>query len=375
MIYFDNAAFRELLPKVKNSCEMLLERYSGNPEAAHARGFTLRQELKTLQEKLFSSVVPQAVKYPHQCFFGSDATSLINQLSMVLQNKKQTAWASALDHIANRLMLERTFGKVENMALNKYGIIENLPDSAELPDFIFVTHVQSEIGVRQPLPELMRKLRAAAPQTMILVDMVQSLGMESYPLDAPLPDLLLISGAKIGSGGGAALLAIGGSSGIIQKKFDDLRKKEHLSGNVNMFQAAALTLACQELDMQRQENLAAISRINKYLRCELQNKILPNGGKCTVTVPEDLASPHILHIMLEGYQSGVLVRLFSAENIMVAAGSACEAETREPSAILTRLGYSKNAAFSGLRLSFSEGNTMDEAGTFLRTMEKILKNY
>lgn len=375
MIYFDNAASRTLLPEIKSSCEILLERYSGNPEAAHSQGFTLRQELQTLQEKLFNCVVPQAVKYPHQCFFGSDATSLINQLSLALQDKKQTAWASALDHIANRLMLERTFGKVINMPLNKYGIIENLPDSAELPDFIFITHVQSEIGVRQPLPELMKKLRAAAPRAMILVDMVQSIGMEAYPADAPLPDLLLISGAKAGSGGGAALLALGSSSGFLQKKFGDLRKKEHLTGNVNMFQAAALTLACQVLDIQRQENLAGISKINKYLRSELQNKILPNGGKCTITVPEELASPNILHIMLEGYQSGVLVRLFSAENIMVAAGSACEAETREPSAILTRLGYSKDAAFSGLRLSFSAENTIAEAEKFLRTMEKILKNY
>ena len=94
-----------------------------------------------------------------------------------------------------------------------------------------------------------------------------------------------------------------------------------------------------------------------------------------MTVPAESAANNILHLLLPGYQSGVLVRMFSAENIMLSAGSACQSETDEPSFILQALNFSKTDAFSGLRLSFSAENTLEEAGQFLLTMDKILRNY
>ena len=123
-IYLDHAAAALILPEVKASCEMLLDRYSGNPEAAHRQGYKLRQELEQLQEKLYEAVAPQVVKDCRKCFFADNATALLNALSLILQNPAQTAWASALDHIADNLMLKRTFGKVFAMPLDESAIRE-----------------------------------------------------------------------------------------------------------------------------------------------------------------------------------------------------------------------------------------------------------
>ena len=125
----------------------------------------------------------------------------------------------------------------------------------------------------------------------------------------------------------------------------------------------------------RAENLARTEAISGFLRRKLDNQLLPNGKTIRLTVPEEYSAGNILHLLLPGYQSGVLVRMFSAANVMVAAGSACQSETKEPSAVLTALGLSKNDAFSGLRLSFAGSNTLAEAEEFLRTLEMILKNY
>ena len=94
-----------------------------------------------------------------------------------------------------------------------------------------------------------------------------------------------------------------------------------------------------------------------------------------MTVPADNSAVNILHIILPGYQAGVLVRMFSAEGIMLSSGSACQSESDEPSLVLQALKYSKSDSYSGLRISIAGSNTMEEAETLLVKLEKILKNY
>ena len=116
-------------------------------------------------------------------------------------------------------------------------------------------------------------------------------------------------------------------------------------------------------------------KINAMLRNELADMRLPNGEKVILTVPEEAGAENILHLLLPGYQAGVLVRMFAAADIMLSSGSACESESGEPSAVLTALGYNRKLAYSGLRLSFSGNNSCKEAEIFLQTLKNILQDY
>ena len=60
MIYFDHAAAMPVLPEVIASYPGLLEKYSGNPEAAHRLGHTLNKELAALGDMLFETLLPKA---------------------------------------------------------------------------------------------------------------------------------------------------------------------------------------------------------------------------------------------------------------------------------------------------------------------------
>ena len=87
------------------------------------------------------------------------------------------------------------------------------------------------------------------------------------------------------------------------------------------------------------------------------------------------SSPWITHMMLPGYQGGILVRMFQERKITVAAGSACSSETPEPSAVLRAMGYSAAEAYSALRISFFDDTTADEVLFFANTLHELLKNY
>lgn len=373
MIYFDCAAAAPVLPEIADAYPDYLKKYSGNPEAAHACGLQLRRQYADLEKQLTRAIFPGRHIERSALFTASDASLLLDAAGAAAAGQGcRTAWGADLEHPADMQMLKRHFSDVKKFTLDPTGIISELPQGSA--NFIVLSHVQSEIGVRQDLKSLISLLHRRAPEAIILVDAVQSAAWESYPDDAPLPDLLLISGAKLGSGGGSALIACGRHTGKIQTFFKQLRS-EHLIGKADLITLAAMTDALKIHRQNRSGETDQIRRVNRFLREKLQDHLMPNGKKLILTVPAECAADNILHLILPGYQSGVLVRMFSAEQIMLSAGSACQAETDEPSLILQGIGYSKKDAFSGLRLSFSPANTLDEAEKFLSVLENILQNY
>ncbi len=376
MIYFDHAAAAPILPEVQKAYPAFLQELSGNEEAGHAQGYRLRQKRELFASELVSTLLPGVGKYdPQAVFFASDATTLLESVGRIMQKKAVSAWHSPLDHIANSKMLERYFSELKPFKLDSCGVITDLPTAANAPQLIMLTAVQSEIGVFQDLGKLITTLRQTAPEAIILLDAVQMARFYPYPANLPKPDLMLVSGAKLGAGSGAALLANGKHSAFFKKSFDALRSGEHIIGKGDLLQIAALTLAakcCKAKSLEAQEKL---HELNSFLRKNLSDMILPNGKKLILTVNQAHGADHILHMILPGYQSGVLVRIFSDHDIMLSSGSACAAETPDPSAILQALNYSREDAYSGLRLSLSPENTLEEAEIFIKTLKAVLQNY
>lgn len=374
MIYFDHASAMTVLPEIIASYPDYLRNCAGNPEAAHGLGRGLRQKISGLEKAVIAAVFPDRYLNESAVFTAADASLLLEAVAVIAAPQRGgVAWGSDLEHIADTLALRRHFERVEKMPLDNIGRISACP--AGKADLVVITHVQSEIGVRQDLPDLIGSIRQQTPQAIILVDAVQSAAWESYPVQAPLPDLLLISGAKLGAGNGAALIASGPGTGKFRDGFKQLRTREHRISKTDPVSLSALADALTLHRRHHAEENKQIGLINAFLREKLAGYTLPNGKKLILTVPAESAANNILHLLLPGYQSGVLVRMFSAENIMLSAGSACQSETDEPSLILQALNFSKTDAFSGLRLSFSAENTLEEAGQFLLTMDKILRNY
>ena len=117
------------------------------------------------------------------------------------------------------------------------------------------------------------------------------------------------------------------------------------------------------------ENFNRTTQLNRLLREGAQKLNL------FATIPEECATPYILHLTARGYQGGVLVRLLSEEGILISSGSACASETRDPSPALTALGYNRNDAYAGLRISLGFQSTENDVKILLSSLEKVLKKY
>ena len=126
--------------------------------------------------------------------------------------------------------------------------------------------------------------------------------------------------------GGGALLY---SDESYDRLFARLRT-EHLLSRPEPAQCLTLAYAAKLAAARKQENEAKVREISAFLRTALAGTPLPGGSKVLPTVPAEKASPYILHLLLPGIQTGVLVRMLGEMGAACSAGSACATSPRPP---------------------------------------------
>ena len=202
-----------------------------------------------------------------------------------------------------------------------------------------------------------------------MLDSIQSSGKTAIPWDAAKLDYIFVSGHKIGAPGGAAVLT---RNKAVRDNYLKLRHQEYLTGRVEPATILAMVEAVKRRSTEGfyQEQ---VGKLNLSLR-KLLNA-MPSKIKPIITTEFGEASEYILHCRLPGFQSAVIVRMLSEAGFAVSSGSACAAEVGGPSAALTAMGFKRDDAYSGLRISFSEKNTIEEVESLVETLQKVLSDY
>lgn len=350
----DNAAASRPFPwAVELFAEKSLELYA-NQESAGVLGTAAAGAVKAAAEQLASAVAPGfGVLF---CNTGTEALRAAVQGVL--------AGAASPDVLTTRGEHPALINALKQYAVPKYcklgkeGLIHQVPEGKF---HLFATHhVNSETGILQD-PEYLRGLLHNG--TPFLLDTTQSVC--KVPVPSSIPDFLTISGCKIGAPCGAALL--------YRKTFEKqiLRIRQELHGTGRCIPAAAVVLA--EVVSRGVSELEAgmkhAEKLGEILRQGLSD--LP----VVFTAAGSKASPWIVHLLLPGYQGGILVRMLNERGITAAAGSACSSETPEPSAVLRAMGYTSEEAYSSLRISFFHDTTENEVLFFINTLHELLKNY
>lgn len=374
-VYFDNAAAFQPDPKILGHYYASASRFYENQEAAHSLAYGLRQKIDRAAEQLANALADKNA-FVH---WGHSGTGLFCLLGGFPGFKNGNIVTSPLEHPALTAALKRCGAeirevKIRNGQIDPEHLAELLDEQTVLTAF---HQVQSETGIIQDLPALRRIVDQKAPHCFFLSDTIQSAGKLDIPWAEAKLDIISVSGHKIGSANGGALL-LNKKNPRTNKLLEYLqlcRKEYYTAGRPEPAAALALAQAGIKTYKEKAENLDRVNKINLFLRGELANFKLPNGGKIILTVPPETASPYILHFVVPGYQSGVLVRTLSEESVYFSAGSACLSETGKPSAALLAMGFNKNDAYAGVRLSFSPQNTLRHAEIFLDKFQHAVKTY
>ena len=357
-IFFDNAAAVKPYDEALECFAAESRTHYANSEAVNLLAYQARKALDEAAERL-SSVLTGSRAHP--VIWGNSATELFRIAASFPEFVSSRA--TALEHPALTANLK------------KFTAYSRIPVTSEAePDFSNCTEkaglcavfqVQSELGIIQNT----EKLFSGANARCLLTDAVQAAG--KMPTDKNA-DIIIISGVKFGSPGGAAMLLApeGEFTAKLLEHAEKMRKTDYALSRVSVPLMRAMTLAAEIAVSKMSERTKRISGLNTLIRDGVQK-----FGIVPTLPPGTAVSPYILNLMLPTQEAAVVVRALGQLNIFTAAGSACSAETDTPSPALGAIGIKGTKAFRALRLCFWEENSYEDGKIFLSGLENVLKNY
>ncbi len=372
MIYFDNASTTSVRTEVRRVYGQLIETCYGNPDSLHALG----RQASSLMEKSRNNIANMLHVNPSEIIFTS-AASESNSLAIVgyaLANRHRGSHVltSNVEHSSVRHSMEflKSQGfEVEYLPINEEGIVtEECLRQHMRKDTILVSimHVNNEMGAINPIEKL-EPIVHSNPTCVFHVDCVQSFSKIDVPFE--ILDMATISAHKIHGLKGSAIL--------VKKKKIQLvplihggQQEQGLRGGTenapcNIVLSKTIRMALEEM----KDAYAHVSKLNSYLREEL---LKIEGAH--VHSPED-ALPYILNISFDQVTSEVLLNALDQKEICVSAKSTCSSQNTNASEVLLAMHKSEFDATHGIRLSFSNENTIEEAEYFIQACKEIIRDY
>ncbi len=361
MIYFDHAAGMMPPEGLYLRYFDLVREFGTNSEAGHLLGRRARQALEHSGERVVQMLGLNA-RFGVLWFGGAaEAFQFVASTPLV---KNRRVVSSYLEHPALRAALSGSAESVSLLKCDAQGALI-LPETPVKASLVAIHQLQSELGT---MPDF-SALRAAFPDAVIAADTIQSVGKMALPQEA---SIVFCSGGKLGSPAGGAALIYDREHPAL-RDFEALRaawRKERYM--IDKLYAPELFMIETALELKlKQQKLEKfqLDPLNRFLResCAALGAV--------ATIPAEKAHDSILHLHFPGKQGAILVRMLSDADIMASAGSACASESDQPSPAMLALGFSREEAYSGLRLSFSLANKMNEAERFVTALGEVLRRY
>lgn len=359
MIYLDNAATTKIHPEVLGVMDACANQVFANPGSIHSAGWYAKQ----LVEEARAQVAKVVRADPQNIIFTSggseaNALALLGAADHLREAGKTHILISSIEHKSvlncGRRLTELGFD-VEYIPATETGKIDpNIALSMIRPEtgLVSVMKVNNETGVVNEIQRIAEHCHSKG--ILFHTDCVQAYGKWDINVAETPIDFLSVSAHKLhGPKGVGCLYArdrsilkplIPGGS----QEFGLRAGTENVQGIVGFGKAAELSQRDPEPDEEYRGVYDILLGIKQGLKgiCHL-NGAPPKFGL-------------ICNFRFDGVSGESLVLLLSSKDIMVSAGSACTANSNQPSHVLKAMGLTDEEARSSIRISVTDGLTKEE---------------
>jgi cysteine desulfurase len=217
---------------------------------------------------------------------------------------------------------------------------------------VTIIHAQNEIGTIQPLGDIAAAARRHG--ALMHVDAAQSVGKVAVDVKELGADLLSIAGHKLYAPKGVGVLYVRQGLELPPLLLGAGQERGRRPGTENVPYIVALGEACRIAGTMLERESKRLSALAGDLLAALKREI---PGIILVGHPTQRL-PNTLNVLFP-VASGRKV-LEKCSRVMASTGSACHADSEEPSAILTALGIARDSALGAVRLSLGRGTTKED---------------
>lgn len=369
MIYLDYAANTPVHEEVlKAFCDISRE-YIANPNSTHLLG---RQAKERLDEATKNIANMLGVK-ESEMIYTSGATESNNLAIKGIASKYKKYGkhiiTSYLEHSSVTSVvtaLQNQGYEIDFVDILDNGLID-LDHFKELlrEDTILVSigHVDSELGIIQPIEEI-GELLTAYPHCFFHVDATQSIG--KIPTSLEKVDLVSFAPHKFFGLNGIGVLIKKDPVLLDVQIHGGVSTTVYRSGSPILTSAVTTEIALSIAESERLTNYEYVKNLNRRLR-----KGLKSYSNIHINSSE-YASPFILNFSIKGIKAHVFQQALEEEGICLSTKSAC-CTINTPSRPVYAITKDRKLALSALRISLSHLTTDEEITIFLESFDKCYK--
>ncbi|WP_092184806.1 aminotransferase class V-fold PLP-dependent enzyme [Devosia sp. YR412] len=363
-IYLDHNAASPLLPEARAALVAALE-LTGNPSSVHGHGRALRNLIDTAR----SQVAALAGAERKQVVFTGSATEAITQ-AIVGGAKVFASTAvviSAGEHAAVSKAAEATGLPVITIGLLPDGSIDldqlaKIVAEAEGNLMVALHWVNNETGVVQDIARI--NAIVGPTRHTLFIDAVQAFGKLPLEFAASAPDMMAVSGHKIGAPAGIGALLVKAHADVVRLIPGGGQEQGRRGGT----EAAALIAAFGAAAAAIAERYAAadVSRLTAQLEAALPADAVIFGGN---------RLGNVTNFAMPGIKNATAMMGLDLMGLSVSSGSACSSGKVGPSHVLAAMGVAPELADCALRVSLGWNSTEADVDAFVVGYQSILERH
>ena len=372
-VYADNAATTKLSPAAKEAMLPYFDEIYGNPSTLYTLGQEAAEHLlacRTEIAQLIGAADPREIVFTSG---GSEADNqaIISAARNGARKGKKHLISTKFEHHAVLHTLDKLRKEgfdVTLLDVHENGVVRVEDVAAAIRDdtaLVSVMFANNEIGTIQPIEAIGALCRERG--IPFHTDAVQAIGHVPVDVQAMHIDLLSCSAHKFhGPRGVGFLYARRGIplTNIIEGGAQERGKR---GGTENTPAIAGMAAALREAVDHMAENTEKVTRLREALIAGLSTieHARLNGDR-------EQRVPGTVNFCFEGIEGESLLLLLDRKGIAASSGSACTSGSLDPSHVLLAIGLPHEIAHGSLRLSFSDGNTMEDADYILECLPPII---
>ena len=382
-IYLDNAAttkpFTECIDIFN---KVSIENY-GNPSSLHILGVDAENIEKKCKEKI-SKILNC---YTEELYLTSSATEsnniLIKGVSDAYKREGNHIITTKIEHpsVKNTIEFLKNNGFcVDYIDVDKNGLIDLLDLKSKLTCntiLVSIIHASNEIGIIQPIKEVVDIVKEYNEKIIIHSDMTQSLGKIDLDLKNINVDLASFSAHKIHSVKGAGLLYKKENIRLNSIISGGGQEKNIRSGTQNIAALVSFSKAIEILCDKLSDNTTKYLKFKNIIIDGIYNLSKKYNTKINVIGDKEshnnikIFLPNILSIYFENIRSEVMLHALEEYNIYVSSGSACSSNYTTVDNILNQIKleqYNKNM----IRISMGVYTNENDIYMLLKAFDNII---
>jgi cysteine desulfurase len=374
MLYLDYCATTPIHDAVVETITDVMRHHYGNPSSLHRLGIEAEKLVKQSRQVIADTLRCQL----NEIIFTSGGTEsnnlAIKGTAFAHANRGKHLITSQIEHSSvfeSFRQLEKQGFRVTYLPVDATGqvLVDQVQQAME-NDTILVSlmQVNNEMGRIQPIEEIGSMLKRY-PKVTFHVDAIQSIGKLQVTPSQLGADLISISAHKLFGPKGIGVLYRRHGLRLTPQQSGGGQEFDVRSGTENVPLIVGMAKAMRLIAEQEQEHSAAMYRLRSRLIHRMEQM---DGLKITGSIEMAGMAPHIVHLCIPGLRAEVVVHALEQHGIYISTQSACGSDGAKPSRILLAMGMNHEHAISGLRVSYSAAQTLDDMDYFADKLLQVI---